>query len=45
MVGVDGHGPQTPLVGGAEDTDGDLAAVGHEQLADGAGGDGIAIRV
>jgi len=31
--GIDGHGAQAQLGGGAEDANGDLAAVGHEQLA------------
>jgi hypothetical protein len=35
FVGVDGYGADAQLVRGAEDADGDLAAVGDEELADG----------
>src|SRR5205807_1684455 len=36
LVGVEGDGADAELVGGAENTDGDLAAVGDEELADAA---------
>ena len=36
FVGVDGDRADAQLVGGAEDADGDLAAVGDQQLAEGA---------
>ncbi len=37
FVRIDGHGADAQLVGGAKDADGDLAAVGDQQLADRAG--------
>src|SRR5205814_9173455 len=40
LVRVDGDGTDAQLVRGAEDADGDLAAVGGEELADGAEGRG-----
>ena len=36
LVREDGNGLKRQLVGGTEDADGDLAAVGHEDLAEGA---------
>ena len=42
LVGVDGDRPQLQLLGGADDADGDLAAVGDEQTSNASGPEGAA---
>ena len=37
FLGIDRHGTQAEFVGGAEDTDGDFAAVGREEFSNGLG--------